>query len=204
MGRQPEQMMHRLATLVLVVLVGTACGEGTDEPAAPAEAMATTASDTPTSATPPGGAATSPGCDALHEPGEYEGAGHFDDTEQPYWIVVPAGYAGMAPAPLYIHLASGTGDHNAVLEHWRPYLDDVPGLTVIVNTASGRGQADAVASLVDQIKDEYYVLDGNHRVCSLLLRRLQEDPVDAVPLPLYVALSARPQWQWPESEADSA
>lgn len=101
----------------------------------------------------------SAGCgEPLAEPGEYEGAGHYGDVEQPYWMVVPATYADVAPAPLYLHLAPGSGDHNSFLEGWRPYLDDLDGLMIMVNTATpSRGQPDALASLVDQVSSEYCV-----------------------------------------------
>lgn len=147
--------MPRLAILVVLVVIAAACSEETNESvAAPAEAVETTAADQTTSAA----SAAGRGCEVLHEPGEYEGVGHYGDTEQPYWMVVPATYAEMAPAPLYVDLAADVGDHNGQLEGWRPYLDDLDGLMIVVNTeTSTRGQADALASLVDQIMSDYCV-----------------------------------------------
>ena len=144
--------MPRLAILVVLVMAA-ACSETTDgSAAAPTEAVSTTTAASPV------GATTVRGCEVLHEPGEYEGVGHYGDTEQPYWMVVPATYAEMAPAPLYVDLAADVGDHNGQLEGWRPYLENLDGLMMLVNTAiSARGQADALASLVDQIMSEYCV-----------------------------------------------
>lgn len=133
--------MHRLATFVLVVLVGASCGEATEDPAAS-----------------PDSAVNGPGCQVLHEPGESEGVGHYGDIAQPYRMVVPATYAQIAPAPLYVLLTPDDGDHDAFMEGWRPYLDNLDGLMIVVNTeTSARSQADALASLVDRISSEYCV-----------------------------------------------
>jgi poly(3-hydroxybutyrate) depolymerase len=73
-------------------------------------------------------------------------------------MVVPATYAEIAPAPLFVHLAADVGEHNAWLEGWRPYLDDLEGLMIMVNTETWkRGEPDALASLVDQVSIEYCV-----------------------------------------------
>jgi polyhydroxybutyrate depolymerase len=98
------------------------------------------------------------GCEVLHQPGEYKGLGQFGDLDQPYWMVVPASYAEIAPAPLYLHLASGGGDHNPWMDGWRPYLDDLDGVMAMVNTVTAaRGKPDALASLIDHIGAEYCV-----------------------------------------------
>lgn len=99
----------------------------------------------------------SPGCEeVLAAPGEYEGVLRVDDVEVEYWMVVPEGYADLAPAPLYLHLASGSGDDDVFLEGWRPYLDDLDGLMAIVNTAAGRS-TDTMVALIDQIIGDYCV-----------------------------------------------
>jgi poly(3-hydroxybutyrate) depolymerase len=161
MGRQPKPThrmtrwcsMRRSAILALLILMTAACGEEADESGA-----APTATVSITTTVAPAGATAGQGCEALHEPGEYEGVGHFGDVKQPYWMVVPATYAELSPAALYVHLASGDGDHHFLMESWRPYLGDADGLTLMVNTAMpSRGSPDALASLVDQISEEYCV-----------------------------------------------
>lgn len=99
------------------------------------------------------------GCDEpLIAPGEYEGLNVIGDVEQPYWVVVPETYADVTPAPLYLHLASGDGDHDLFLEGWRPYLDDLDGLMVMVNTGSaGRQSPETAVALIDQISGAYCV-----------------------------------------------
>jgi poly(3-hydroxybutyrate) depolymerase len=73
-------------------------------------------------------------------------------------MVVPATYPEIAPAPLFVHLAAGSGDHDGFMEGWRPYLDDLEGLMIMVNTVTwDRGQPDALASLVDQVSVQYCV-----------------------------------------------
>lgn len=73
---------------------------------------------------------------ALAEPGEFERLNVVREVEQPYSVVVSRSYHDMASAPLYLRLASGGGDHQAMMDGWRAYLDDLDGLTVMVNTAS--------------------------------------------------------------------
>ena len=99
------------------------------------------------------------GCDRpLAAPGEYEAVNVVGDVEQAYWIVVSAAYEDVAPAPLYLHLASGSGDHNAFLDGWRPYLDDVPGLMVMVNTSGPATRTtEALLALADQVSSDYCV-----------------------------------------------
>ncbi len=101
----------------------------------------------------------SAGCDQpLAEPGEYEGVNVVGEVEQPYWVVVPESYDRVVPAPLYLHLATGNGDHHGMLDGFRPYLDDLDGLMVMVNTeGAARKEADVVASLVEQLGREYCV-----------------------------------------------
>ena len=51
-----------------------------------------------------------PAPEPLVEPGVYEGINDFEDAAQAYRVVVPEGYAELAPAPLILWLATGTGD----------------------------------------------------------------------------------------------
>lgn len=102
-------------------------------------------------------AAGSAGCgSALAAPGEYQGLNVVGEAEQPYWVVVPESYTEGAPAPLYLHLASGSGDHDFFLEGWRPHLDDLDGLMAMVNTAGG-WQNDVYEALIDQIGNDYCI-----------------------------------------------
>lgn len=125
--------MRGFVLFCVLVLVVAACGNG--------EASGTAGCDQP-----------------LAEPGEYEGLNVAGDVEQPYWMVVPETYADVTPAPLYLQLASGSGDHNGFLEGWRPYLDDLDGLMAIVNTGSAGSQSPETAvALIDQISGDYCV-----------------------------------------------
>lgn len=105
----------------------------------------------------------SAGCDRpLADPGDYEGVHVFGDVEQPFWMVVPEVYADVAPAPLYLNLASGSGDHHGFFEGWRPNLDDLEGLMAIVNTSAGasppgRRSHETLIALIDHIGEEYCV-----------------------------------------------
>lgn len=151
--------MHRLSILALLVVIAAGCGEATDESdTAPLEAVSTSAAGPTTSAASADGTTAGTGCEVLHEPGEYEGVGYYGEVEQPYWMVVPATYAEIMPAPLYVHLAPAGVDHHGFLDGFRPYADDLDGLMIIVNTQThARGQGDALASLVDQVSNEYCV-----------------------------------------------
>lgn len=126
--------MRRVVLSCLLALMIVACGDGAaqDQSAGCAEPFA--------------------------EPGEYEGLNVVGDVEQPYWMVVPEVYANVAPAPLYLHLASGGGDHDVFLEGWRPSLGDLDGLMVMVNTATwGRKAPETAVALIDQVSSEYCV-----------------------------------------------
>ena len=117
-----------LAFIILFALVAGGCVQGettTDITSATAAAqVAATTSSTTAPMTPPT-SKLSNGCDReLATPGEHEGIGRFGELEQPYWAVVPDSYAEVAPVPLYMHLAAGSGDHNGFLAAWLPYLDE--------------------------------------------------------------------------------
>jgi hypothetical protein len=145
-------------------LVFVACGDGE----ARLQSTTTTPSEAPTTVEAPvSSVATTTAvlsvaaCDGrLAEPGEYEGLRVLGEVEQPYWMVVPEVYAEIAPAPLYLHLASGGGDHDGFLEAWRPYLHDVDGLMAIVNTSTGAAQPGRSSPVtlvgpIEHISDEY-------------------------------------------------
>lgn len=102
---------------------------------------------------------SSAGCDLpTTEPGEYAGVHEIGDVDQPYWVVVPDAYANGDPAPLYLHLASGTGDHDILLTGWRPYLDDLPGVMVIINTVREEFQeSENLIALADEVANQYCI-----------------------------------------------
>lgn len=171
-------MRHSILLFVLFAIVVAACGNGGTSDTTPeadtltstTPAPTTTATETTTSSTVPATTTTSMtttttvspdagrGCEVLHEPGEYEGLGDFEGHEQRYWMVVPETYADIAPAPLYFHLASASGDHDWFLDLWRPYLSDMRGLMVIVNTTGYGGRhPDALAHLMSELADDYCI-----------------------------------------------
>ena len=162
--------MRGVILVCVLALLVVSCGDGgsLDQQAATtalAESPTTAAADpTTTTVVEPATAAPLPvGCaEPLAEPGEYEELNVYGDVEQAYWMVVPETYADVAPAPLYLHLASGGGDHNGFLEGWRPYLDDLDGLMAMVNTTvggppPGRSSPDVLVALIDQVTGEYCV-----------------------------------------------
>jgi polyhydroxybutyrate depolymerase len=104
-------------------------------------------------------ASPSPGCEGtLVSPGEYEGRTVTADGDQRYWVVVPDGYEEAAPVPLYLHLASGGGDVDPFLAGWRPYLDDVAGLMVMVSTRQSHERSiETMRALLDQLEREYCI-----------------------------------------------
>lgn len=162
--------MRRLTLFWVLMLVVVACGDGAaqdESTTAPLTEPSTTSEPLSTTLTTATTVALPEGCDEpLAEPGEYEGLNVVGDVEQPYWIVVPNSYHDVAPAPLYLHLAPGGGDHHGMMEGWRPYLDDLDGLMAMVNTeGAARKEVDVVASLVDQISAEYCV--DPHRVHAM-------------------------------------
>jgi len=92
----------------------------------------------------------------LAVPGDYEEASLAGEVERPYWLVVPASYPDVAPAPLYLHLAAGDGDHDAMMAGWRPYLDDIDGVMAIVNTQLRATTADLIA-IIDEVSADYCI-----------------------------------------------
>lgn len=156
---------------IILVSMAAACGgdstarDGTtDSP--PAGAVTTTTFGASSSTTQSPEVATTLAGDGCAKPraapGEYEGLSVFGETEQPYWIVVPESYADNAPAPLYLHLASGGGDHTVFLEGWRPYLGGLDGLMAMVNTTT---PFEALVPLIDHLGAEYCV---DHRRVHVL------------------------------------
>ena len=83
--------MGNRATLLVAVgcLIAASCGGEESRDTSPAEtsvaASATTTTVLPSTTAASTGpqAAAGSGCDVLHEPGEYEGMGHYGDVEQP-------------------------------------------------------------------------------------------------------------------------
>ena len=104
-------------------------------------------------------ATASAGCDEpLVEPGEYEGTNDFEEVGQGYWVVVPAGYAELAPAPLILWLASGGGSLDQSIGWWRPYLDAAESVFVVAEQMSiDHGGAPTLTALIDQLEAEYCI-----------------------------------------------
>lgn len=169
-------MRHQaIHILVMGCLVAASCGAAdsatdTQSETAAGEATSSTPATVPpptstTSAATTGLAttetpSTGQGCDVLHAPGEYEGLNVVGEVEQGYWVVVPESYAEVVPAPLYLHLASGGGDHDGFLNGWRPYLNDLDGLMVMVNMApgpAGKRSSATMLALIDQVSGNYCV-----------------------------------------------
>jgi poly(3-hydroxybutyrate) depolymerase len=105
------------------------------------------------------GASSSSGCEGtLVGAGEYEGFNLTDEGEQKYWVIVPDGYEESAPVPLYLHLASGGGAPDPFLAGWRPYLDDIDGLSVIVSTRQSHERSiETMRKLLDQLEQDYCI-----------------------------------------------
>jgi hypothetical protein len=77
-----------ISVIAIGLLAGSSVGVAAQDEAVPATASA--------------------GCDEpLVEPGEYEDTNDFEEAGQGYWVVVPADYAELAPAPLILWLAAG-------------------------------------------------------------------------------------------------
>ena len=103
-----------------------------------------------------------PGCVAPHGPGEHEGLTESvsiaGTIRHPYTVVVPESIDPTVPAPIYLHLASGVGNRDAMLDGWRPQYahTDIPGLMVVVGTNLG-ANSESLLALVDQLSDEFCV-----------------------------------------------
>lgn len=97
------------------------------------------------------------GCNQpLAAPGDYEQVSLAGEVERPYWLVVPQSYADVTPAALYLHLASGGGDHDSMMTGWRPYLDDIDGVMAIVNTQQ-EATTDDIVAIVDEVEADYCI-----------------------------------------------
>jgi acetyl esterase/lipase len=101
----------------------------------------------------------SAGCDEpLVEPGEYEGINDFEDAGQEYRVVVPEGYAELTPAPLILWLAAGGGQLSSNFDWWRPYLDEVDSVFVVVElTRASHRQPSTLIALIDQLDTDYCI-----------------------------------------------
>lgn len=149
-------LMRSRAILLIVAggLMVASCGGGESDSNSQPELPPTAGS----AQTAPKAVSAGSGCGAVHVPGEYEEAGMFGDIEQPYWMVVPDVYDESVPAPLYLNLPSGGGSHHVGMDGWRPYLDDLNGLMVIISTENPEAASpDALVSLIDQISSDYCV-----------------------------------------------
>lgn len=105
-------------------------------------------------------ATASAGCDEpLVEPGEYEGTNDFEEPGQGYWVVVPAGYAEIAPAPLILWLAAGgVGSLDDNAERWRPYLGPAESVFVVAEqTLLDHKGASTLTALIDQLEAQYCI-----------------------------------------------
>jgi len=160
-------MLRRTLLIPAVLVVAASCSQAEiaeDEsteattPAATSTVVAsTTTAPTTTMAPTTTRAVVDDGCDEpLASPGDYEKTNVTGETERSYWVVVPESYADAAPAPLYLHLASGGGDHDPMMAGWRPYLDDIDGVMAIVNTEQRATTADLVA-IVDEVSADYCI-----------------------------------------------
>ena len=128
-----------ISAIVIGLLAGSAVGVAAQADAVPATASA--------------------GCDEpLVEPGEYEGTNDFEEAAQGYWVVVPAGYAELAPAPLILWLAAGGGTLDENIGWWRPYLDAAESIFVVAEQTSfdHRG-APTLTALIDRLEAEYCI-----------------------------------------------
>jgi poly(3-hydroxybutyrate) depolymerase len=137
--------------IIAAALLATACGDSdeTTATANPSTVVTTVAATTQTDA--------DGGCgQPLAAPGDYEEVSLAGEVERSYWVVVPESYPDVAPVPLYLHLASGRGDHDAMMAGWRPYLGDIDGVMAIVNTQRRATTADLVA-IVDEVSADYCI-----------------------------------------------
>ncbi|MEA3510824.1 MAG: hypothetical protein U9R51_05255, partial [Actinomycetota bacterium] len=162
-----RQHLCALSIVVVIIIAGCADTETVEEqssipPATTATTIAATTATTTPAVTATTRALIEDGCgEPRATPGEYEGLSVVGDVERPYWVVVPETYADAAPAPLYLHLASGNGDHDGFLAGWRPYLDDLDGVMAIVNTQQRATTVELVA-LIDELSSNYCI--DPHRV----------------------------------------
>jgi len=99
----------------------------------------------------------SSGCEVpLAEPGDYAASYVVGDSTAKYWVVVPETYAQEAPIPLVLWLSSGDGDADTHYVGWKPYLDDIGELFVVVGK-TGAWDVDALVSLIDQLTLDYCI-----------------------------------------------
>jgi dienelactone hydrolase len=128
-----------ISAMAMGLLAGSAVGVAAQDEAVPASASA--------------------GCDApLVEPGEYEGTNDFEDAAQGYWVVVPADYAELAPAPLILFIAMAGESLDSNFEWWRPYLGPAESVFVVAeqNSIDHKG-APTLTALIDQLGAEYCI-----------------------------------------------
>lgn len=104
----------------------------------------------------------SSGCDVpLAEPGDYADTYVAGDSTARYWVVVPEAYAQDAPVPLVLWLSSGDGDADTHYAGWKPYLDGIGELFVVVGR-TGAWEVDALTSLIGRLEADYCI--DSHRI----------------------------------------
>ena len=101
---------------------------------------------------------TSPeGCaGAIVAPGDYAAMYPAGDSSAKYWVVVPETYGDDAPVPMVLWLSSGDGDADTHYAGWKPYLDGIDELFVVVGR-TGAWHPGAVLELIDQLERDYCV-----------------------------------------------
>ena len=149
---------HRLFSMLAITLVTAACATSTEADSTSLPELNPATVTTALAATSTTDTTVVDGCQRpLTEPGEYEGSLE-GIPNQLYWVIVPDSYKDTAPVPLYLHLAAGSGDHDSFLAGWRPYLDDLAGVMVMVNTADpARGKPEALTALIDELTSEFCI-----------------------------------------------
>ena len=151
--------------LVVLMLIGlaTACGGGPDPAESTDSATPVEAVSTPT----PEALPSSAGCDLPRAtPGEYSGVHQVGDLEQPYSVVVPEAYSSGDPVPLYLHMQIPSADDDVWLATWRPYVQDIPGVMVMVTTSREEfKEPENIIALADEVSDQYCI--DPHRIHAL-------------------------------------
>jgi dienelactone hydrolase len=105
----------------------------------------------------------SAGCDGpFVEPGVYDGVNEFTsdigDVAQAYRVVIPQGYADLAPAPLILWLANLSGFLDPAFEMWSDYLDSAESIFVTAELTDRTHLAPAtLVALIDHLAAEYCV-----------------------------------------------
>ncbi len=107
--------------------------------------------------------AVSSGCDLERpmEPGTHTGVVTYADSEQRYWVVVPASYDGTNPMPVYLLLPGGAGRAEPALAGWEPQFAGLDALVVAPDRGGTMKDVEMVRALVGQIGSDYCVSESN-------------------------------------------